>query len=594
MTINQRLAALRQQLTANNLDAYIVPSGDPHQSEYVAEHWQNRVWISGFTGSMGYAVITHADAGVWTDSRYFLQCEQELKGTDFELQKQIVQGAPEHLDWLTEQLPKGSRIGCDGAMFSVDQIRNMQKVFGKAGIDLVTDADLIMPIWKDRPALLGNPIFEHDALFSGRTRKQKLKDIRSKMKEKGGDLHLVSTLDDIGWTLNLRGSDVECNPVFIAYLIIAKDKCYLFIDPSQVPEDLKTVLNNDNIFIKNYNTISDFLSQLTDKQHIVVDTGNLNFKLFNAIKKAEVIEAETFSSPMKAMKNKTEMKYIREVMVKDGVALVKAFRWLEKTLDERPVSEFEMASMTAQYRSDQPNYFGESFSAIIGYQSNGALNHYHPTHDNCSMMHKEGILLMDSGGQYLDGTTDITRTIALSEPTAEQKRNYTLVLKGHISIATLKFPAGTKGVQMDILARMHLWQHGLNYGHGTGHGVGFFMNVHEPPQGIVAGLNSRGTTPHELGMLTSNEPGFYKEGEYGIRIENLVLCVEAEKTDFAQFYKFETVTLFPIDTTLIDNALMTRAEKAWFNAYHKRVNQKLSPYLNEEEKAWLSEKCKRI
>ena len=594
MTINQRLSALRQQMKIHNLDAYIVPSGDPHQSEYVAQHWQNRQWISGFTGSMGYAVITQNHASVWTDSRYFLQCEQELEGTDFELKKQLVQGAPEHILWLIDNLSKGSRIGCDGQMFSVDQIRSMQQKFGKANIDLITDADLITPIWNDRPALLCNPIFEHDAKFSGRTRTQKLRDIRTKIKEKGAEFQLVSTIDDIGWTLNLRGSDVECNPVFIAYLVIAKDKCYLFVEPSQVPDDIKAILNNDNIFIKSYNTISDFLAQLTEKQGIIVDTSNLNFQLFNAIKKAKVIESETFSCHMKAVKNKTEMKYIREVMVKDGVALVKAFRWLEHTLNERPVSEYEMASMMAQYRSEQPNYFGESFSAIIGYQSNGALNHYHPTADSSSMIHKEGILLLDSGGQYFDGTTDITRTIALGEPTSEQKRNYTLVLKGHIALAMLQYPAGTKGVQMDILARMHMWQYGLNYGHGTGHGVGFFMNVHEPPQGIVAGLNSRGTTPHEVGMLTSNEPGFYKEGEYGIRIENLVLCVEAEKTEFGQFLKFETVTLFPIDTTLIDTTLLTRAEKTWFNKYHKRVYQKLSVHLDEAEKEWLANKCKKI
>jgi Xaa-Pro aminopeptidase len=594
MNINQRLEALRQQMTIHGIDAYIIPSSDPHQSEYVAQHWQNRQWIAPFTGSMGYVVVTQTHAGVWTDSRYFIQCEQELAGTPFELKKQIVQGAPEHITWLTEALPKGSRIGCNGAMFSVDQIRSMQKAFGKSQIDLITDSDLISPIWKDRPSLLNNEIFEHDVQFTGRTRKQKLSDIRAKMKEKKADFHLVSTLDDIGWTLNLRGSDVDCNPVFIAYLVIEKQKSYLFIEPSQVPEALKNKLNEENIFIKSYHTISDFLSQLTEKQSIAVDTSNLNFELYSTIKKANIVKSDTFSILMKAMKNKTEMKFIREVMVKDGVALVKAFRWLEKTLDEREVSEYEVASILAQFRSDMPHYFGESFTAIVGYQSNGALNHYHPTPDSSSMIKKEGILLIDSGGQYQDGTTDITRTIALSTPNAEQKRNYTLVLKGHISIATLKFPAGTKGVQMDILARMHLWQYGLNYGHGTGHGVGFFMNVHEPPQGIVPGLNSRGTTPHVVGMFTSNEPGFYKDGEYGIRIENLVLCVEAEKTDFAQFLKFETVTLFPIDTSLIDVSLLTRAEKTWFNAYHKRVNQKLSVHLDTEEKAWLAEKCKKI
>ena len=594
MTINDKLSALRSLMTQNALDAYIVPSGDPHQSEYPAERWLSRQWISGFLGSMGYAVITHDHAGVWTDSRYFIQCEADLKGSEYQLHKQIVQGAPEHIDWLAQKLPKGSRIGCDGAMFAVAQIRSMQDKFGKAGIDLVTTVDLISPIWLQRPELLNNPIFEHDVIFTGRTRKQKLTAIRAKMKEHKADFHLVSTLDDIGWTLNLRGSDVESNPVFIAHMVIAKDKTYLFINPSQMPDGIKNALNQDDIFIKNYNTIDDFLTQLTDKQSIAIDTSNLNFQLFNSIKKAKILETATFSSMMKAVKNKTEMNHLRTVMVKDGVALLKAFRWLEQTLAQREVSEYEMASMIAQFRSDQANYFGESFTAIVAYESNGAINHYHPSPHSSSMIKRQGILLIDSGGQYFDGTTDITRTIALSEPTADQKRNYTLVLKGHIGLAVLKFPTGTKGIQMDILARMYLWQHGLNYGHGTGHGVGFFMNVHEPPQGFMTGLGARGVTPHEVGMYTSNEPGFYQDGGYGIRIENLVLVVEAEKTDFGQFLKFDTITLFPIDTRLIDISLLTRSEKAWFNAYHKRVNQKLSLYLNEEEKAWLADKCKRI
>ena len=594
MTVNEKLAALRQQMAIHGLDAYIVPTGDPHQSEYPAAFWQAREWVSGFMGSMGYAVVTKTHAGIWTDSRYFIQCELELKNSNYVMHKQIVQGAPEHIDWLVEQLPKGSRIGYDGMMFSVAQIRAMQKSFTKAGIEFFNNLDLIMPIWKNRPALLNNPIFEHDVTFTGRSRKQKLKAIRDKMKENKADFHLVSTLDDIGWTLNLRGSDVACNPVFISYLVIAKDKTYLFVNPMQMPEDIKTALNDDDIYVKNYNTIDDFLTQLTDKQAIAMDVNNLNFQLFNSIKNAKKVETATFSSMMKAVKNKTEMKHLREVMVKDGVALLKAFRWLEHTLQSREVSEYEMASMIAQFRSDQPHYFGESFSAIIGYQSNGAINHYHPMPESSAMIKKEGILLLDSGGQYFDGTTDITRTIALSEPTDEQKRNYTLVLKGHIALAVLKFPTGTKGIQMDILARMHLWQHGLNYGHGTGHGVGFFMNVHEPPQGFMTGLGARGVTPHEVGMYSSNEPGFYQDGGYGIRIENLVLVVEAEKTDFGQFLKFDTITLFPIDTRLINLTLLTRSEKAWFNAYHKRVNQKLSPYLNEEEKAWLADKCKKI
>jgi Xaa-Pro aminopeptidase len=593
MTVNERLLALRQSMKIQNLAAYIVPSSDPHQSEYVAEHWQTRQWISGFTGSMGYVVVTHSEAAVWTDSRYFLQCEFETKNTQFKLHKQGVQGAPEHIDWLCEILPEGSLVGCDSSLFSVDQIRNMQKAFGKKNIDLIHDMDLISPLWSNRPALLKAEIFEHEAKYAGKTRTEKLTEIRQKMTEKGGNYHLVTTLDDIGWTLNLRGSDVECNPVFVAYMVIGLEKTWLFIDNQKVPNDLKTILNHDNIFIKNYDSINGFLSQLTDNESIIIDTGNANFSIYNAVKHAKIVEHATFSIVMKALKNDTEIGYIREVMVKDGVALVKAFRWLEKTLDERPVSEYEMASMIAQYRSDQPLYFGESFAAIIGYKSNGAMMHYRPMPETSAMIHKEGILLMDSGGQYQDGTTDITRTIALSEPTAEQKRNFTLVLRGLIALSKIKFPHGTKGIQLDTLARMYLWQHGLNYGHGTGHGVGFFMNVHEPPQGFTPNLNERGKTVLEAGSYTSNEPGFYKEGEYGIRIENLIIAQHAEKNDYAQFLDFETVTLFPIDLKLIDPSVLGE-DSAWLNAYHARVYERLSVHLDEAEKAWLKAQCRAI
>jgi Xaa-Pro aminopeptidase len=593
MTFNERLLALRQSMKIHNLAAYIVPSSDPHQSEYVAEHWQMRQWIASFTGSMGYVVVTHSEAAVWTDTRYFLQCESETKNTEFKLHKQGIQGAPEHIDWLCKILPKGSLVGCDSSLFSVDQIRSMQKSFDKKNISLVKNKDLIAPIWSNRPALLKNEIFEHDAKYAGKTRTEKLTEIRRKMIEKGADYHLVTTLDDIGWTLNLRGSDVECNPVFVAYMVIGLEKTWLFIDNQKVPTDLKASLNHDNIFIKKYDSVTTFLTQLSDNQSIVVDTSNANFEIYNAIKQAVIIENPTFSIAMKAVKNETEIGFIREVMVKDGVALLKAFRWLEKTLDERPVSEYEMASMIAQYRSDQPLYFGESFSAIIGYEDNGAINHYHPSPENSSMIHKKGILLMDSGGQYQDGTTDITRTIALGEPTAEQKRNFTLVLRGHIALAKIKFPYGTKGIQLDTLARMYLWQHGLNYGHGTGHGVGFFMNVHEPPQGFTPNLNERGKTVLEAGSYSSNEPGFYQDGAYGMRIENLMITQYAEKNEFAQFLDFETVTLFPIDLNLIDPAVLGE-DSAWLNAYHARVYERLSVHLDDAEKAWLKAQCRAI
>jgi Xaa-Pro aminopeptidase len=595
MTVNEKLAALRQQMHIHNIDAYIIPSSDPHQSEYVADRYKLRQWLSGFLGSAGVAAVTAKHAGVWTDSRYYEQCGSELAGSTFEMHKQVMQGAPEHVDWLADNLAKGACVACDGSLFSVGQINAMQAKFDKKGIKLTTNADLMTPIWLDRPSLPNAPVFEHEAHFAGKTRGEKLADIRRKMAEHGANYHLVTTLDDIGWTLNLRGSDVECNPVFIAYLVIGLESCSLFVERSQVPEVLKNTLNTEGVFLHRYDSIDEFLSKLKAKDTIVVDDANVNFALFSTIKTAKIVEEPTFSIMMKAVKNPTEQDFIRKVMVKDGVALTKAFIWLEKTLEKRTTTEYEVASMIAQYRSDQPNYYGESFDAIIGYKANGSIMHYKPDAQTSATIEKSGMLLLDSGGQYADGTTDITRTISLDgKPTATQKRDFTLVLKGHIGLAMLKFPEGTKGIQMDILARQHLWQYGLNFGHGTGHGVGFFMNVHEPPQGFVTGWNARGKTENVAGMYTSNEPGFYKPGEYGIRIENLVLTVEAEETEHGKFLAFETVTLFPMDVHLIDASLMSKTEIKWFNSYQKRVYKALKPHLNKSEKAWLKEKCAKI
>jgi Xaa-Pro aminopeptidase len=593
MKTNEKLTALRRSLNAQQLDAYIVPSSDPHQSEYVADLWKTRIWLSGFSGSMGYVTVTPNHAGVWTDSRYWLQCETQIAGTDWEMFKQTGVGEPDHLAYLVQNLAQNSRVGVEGALFSVAQIRQMKRMFAQKNIELVTNAQGVSDIWKDRPDLPKTPVFEHEIRFAGKTREEKLAAIREKMTNHNADFHLVSTLDDIGWTLNLRGSDVECNPVFIAYMVVATDRSFLFVEPSQIDATLRRDLETAGVFLKKYTEIKSFLSELPQSAQIAIDINNTNHELYTSIS-ANIIEVPTFSSAMKAVKNATEMSFIRTVMVKDGVALLKAFRWLEKTLLERPVSEYEMACMIAQYRSDQPHYFGESFSAIIGYKANGAIVHYKPEADTSAFIEREGILLLDSGGQYADGTTDITRTIALSPPTAAQRQHFTAVLRGHIALACAQFPAGTRGVQLDILARLPLWQMGLNYGHGTGHGVGFFMNVHEPPQGFVSGLNARGTTPHEIGMLSSNEPGFYEEGAYGIRIENLVLVQEAEKTAYGQFLCFETVTLFPIDTTLVETAMLLPQELAWLNAYHARVYAQLSPFLSAEESAWLKEKCLAI
>ncbi len=594
MTINERIAALRVQMKKHNIDAYIIPSSDPHQSEYVAEHWQARKWISGFTGSVGTALVTADYAAVWADSRYFLQAEKEFKGTEVQLQKMKVQGAPEHINWLLDNLANGATVACDGLMMAAAQVQSMEKSFASKNISLDYTLDLITPIWQARAAMPDSPIFEHHVKYAGRTRLEKLAQIRVEMQAKNADYHLVSTLDDIAWTFNLRGSDVEANPVFIAYSIIGINEAYLFIDEAKVSAAIKTKLKKDGVTVKPYASVVSFLEVLPANKSILIDHNIASIYLYNAIKSAKIIHNDTISIALKAIKNEVEIGHIRSVMVKDGVALTRMFRWFEQEISKRGVSEAEFADRLAAFRSEQKDYYGESFGAIVGYKGNGAIVHYHATHEDCAMIQNEGILLVDSGGQYHDGTTDITRTIALSAPTAEQKRNFTLVLKGHIALAMLRFPHGTKGIQMDILARQFLWANNLNYGHGTGHGVGFFLNVHEPPQGIITGLNSRGTTVHEAGMFSSNEPGFYKENEYGIRIENLILATDELENEYGKFMRFETVTLYPIDLQLIDKALMTKEERAWFNQYHKEVYRKLSPKLKVEERAWLKDKCKTI
>jgi Xaa-Pro aminopeptidase len=594
MNSNKRIAALRQEMKKKEIDAFLIPSSDPHQSEYVAPHWQSRKWISGFTGSAGIAVITGNHAGLWTDSRYFLQAEDELADNEMLLQKQKVSHAPEHLNWLKENLPSGSVVGCDGMMFSINQIRHLEKSFDEKDIALDYNQDLISLIWQDRPVLPDNVIFEHEVKYTGKSRKDKLGDIRRIMKQKNADYHLITTLDDIAWTFNIRSNDVECNPVTIAYAIISLQQAFLFIDSAKVPDYLWVRLEKEDIQILPYAGILTFLQSLSETETILVDPAKTSIISFNAIRNAQVIFHSTISTSLKAIKNDTEISHVKNVMRKDAIALTKLFRWLEKTLLERAIPETEIAEKLNAFRSKQDLYHGESFAAIVGYNSNGAIVHYHALPDKCAMIKNEGILLLDSGGQYTDGTTDITRTIAIGVPTAEQKQNFTLVLKGHIDLAMLKFPYGTRGNQMEMLARQPLWKNGLNYSHGTGHGVGFFLNVHEGPQALGTGTTAKAAAVFEPGMLTSNEPGFYKTGEYGIRIENLIFVVEDQKTDFGTFLKFETVTLFPIDLNLIDLSLLDDDEIIWLNDYHQRVYDEVSPLLNDDEKLWLKEKCRTV
>ena len=590
MDINEKIGLLRAKMKANGVDAYIIPSSDPHNSEYVADCWKSREWLSGFTGSAGVAVVTHDHAGIWTDSRYFLQAEKEIEDSSFELHKVYNQFAPMHVQWLIENLKEGSVIGFDGYCLPKSSVSNIKKMCLSKEIKINADDDLIKEIWTDRPQKPLNPIFIHDLHFTGLTSNEKVKQVQSELKKQHCDYHLITTLDDLAWIFNIRGQDVECNPVAICYGVIQTEKAILFINPNKINASTKSHLESQAIDLKNYADILPYLNSLKEDKTMLIDPNNCNYYLYRAINAIKV-EGPTISRSLKARKNKIEINHIRSAMEKDGRALTKAFMWLEKTVKERSVTEFELSEKLASSRATQDHYKGESFPAIVGYKGNGAIIHYRPMENTSHDILNDGMLLCDSGGQYLDGTTDITRTISFSTPSDEEQTNFTLVLKGMIDLTIAKFPVGTTGGQLDILARQHLWNHGLNYLHGTGHGVGFFLNVHEAPQGFAPGNSARSKTIHEPGMITSNEPGYYKEGKYGIRLENLILTIESTDPGFLEH---ETLTLFPIDKKLIKKEMLSTEQITWLNSYHRDVFDRLSSGLDEEEKTWLKDKCTSI
>jgi len=593
MDIKAHLQQLRQHMAAHGIGAYLIPSSDPHQSEYLSAHWQSRAWLSGFTGSAGILVITADHAGLWTDSRYFIQAARQLEGSSIALHQQQIPHAPEHIAWLRTHLAPGSTIGMDGRLFSLQQARYLEKQLAEQQFLFDYTLDLITPIWENRPPLPAEPIFEHDISYAGLSRTEKLGQVRQLLAEKSANSLLCCTLDDIAWVLNLRGNDVECNPFFLAYLLVLPSEVILYADALKMQPRLRDTLAADGIILRPYAAIENDLENLPASIRILVDPAGTSIQLYACLSLASVTEAPNPIALQKALKNTTEIHHIKQAMRKDGVALLRLFRWLESCLQRgEHCTEYTLSETLRAFRAEQPLYRGESFPAIIGYRANGAIIHYRPEPDHAAAIQPEGILLLDSGGQYLDGTTDITRTIPLGLPDAEQKRHYTLVLKGHIALADARFPEGTVGMQLDTLARLPLWKQGLSYGHGTGHGVGFFLGVHEGPNGFAASAaTSRGNTPFQAGMLTSNEPGFYLEGAYGIRIENLVLCVPAPEDGFLQF---ETISLFPIDTRLIEPAMLEETERAWLNDYHQKVFEQLAPLLHPDEQAWLRDQCRPI
>lgn len=589
--ILKHLSSLRQAMVQHGVSACIIPGTDPHASEYIADYWKEREWISGFDGSAGTAVVTLTTAGLWTDSRYFLHAAEQLEGTGIELMKQGLPETLEILPWLATQLKAGEKVGVNPQVFSLNSYASMKNELKMNGLELLS-IDLPGAVWTDRPSIPLNPFYAFNVKYAGKSAVDKLALVRAELKKAHADVFVMSALDDIAWLFNIRGNDVDYNPVVISYALIENDKATLFIAPEKLTHETSSYLKNEGVVVEGYEAIYDRLKQLKPSESVLVDGSKLNQALYESIPSTCVIR-NTMSPvfKLKGVKNEVEMAGVRSAMVKDGVALTRFFMWLEANLESGKLSEISISEKLRAFRSEQENFVGESFGTIAGYAAHGAIVHYNAQPETESTLKAENILLLDSGGQYLDGTTDITRTIALGKPTDEQQVDFTLVLKGHIALATALFPAGTRGSQLDILARKALWDLGLNYGHGTGHGVGHFLCVHEGPQSIRMDENP---TVLQSGMMISNEPGMYRTNEYGIRIENLVHVVPAQKTEFGQFLKFETLTLFPIDRELIDITLLNEDEEMWIDEYHAEVVRKLSPSLTDEEVIWLENKCRLI
>lgn len=582
--IKERLHALRMTFKSNNIQAFIIPSTDPHLSEYVAPHWKSREWISGFTGSAGTVVITKDKAGLWTDSRYFLQAAEQLEGSGILLYKEMLPDTPSITDFLSQNLQPGEAVSIDGKMFSVSQVKALQRELSAYGIEVHIFGDVLKDIWTDRPCMPEAPAFIYDLRYAGKSSTEKISEIRSKLKKDGIYALLLPTLDEIAWTLNLRGKDVHCNPVIISYLLITQDEVVYFISPEKVTPQVKAYLEEQQVQLQDYNEIETYLHSFTGK-NILIDPNKTNYAVYSAINPTcSIVPGESPVTLLKAIRNDQEIAGIHAAMQKDGVALVRFLKWLEENVPSGKETELSVEQKLHELRAAQPLYMDESFDTIVGYKEHGAIVHYSATAESNATLQPKGFLLLDSGAQYLDGTTDITRTIALGELTEEEKTDYTLVLKGHIALAMAKFPAGTRGAQLDVLARMPLWNQGMNFLHGTGHGVGHFLSVHEGPQSIRMNENPVVLQP---GMVTSNEPGVYKADSHGIRTENLTLVCKDQEGMFGEYYKFETITLCPICKKGIIKEMLNKEEIEWLNNYHQTVYEKLSPSLDEDEKAWL-------
>ena len=591
--IKQRLDDLREVMRREKLAAFIFPSTDAHQSEYVASHWQGREWISGFDGSAGTAVVTLDRAALWTDSRYFLAAEQQLQGTEYQLMKLRVEGTPTIGQWLIEQLAdvESPEVGLDGMVNSFHDTQALVDELRKAaGITVRTNFDPLEVIWKDRPSIPVNPVEIQPLEFAGESFQSKLSRIRTALRELHADGMLVSALDDIAWTLNLRGSDVHCVPVFVSYLLIASDKVSLFVDEEKLTPAVRDYLVGNGVSLCKYNKVEEGLRNYSE-YNILLDGDETSYRLWKTVKCREIV---SFTSPipaMKAIKNQSEIAGFRSAMLRDGVAMVKFLRWLKPAVEQGGQTEMSINEKLTSLRAEQEYFRGLSFDTIVGYQEHGAIVHYEATPQTDAVLRPEGLILIDSGAQYQDGTTDITRTIALGPVSERIKYIYTLVLKAHIQMELVKFPDGASGTQLDAVGRACLWRAGLNYLHGTGHGVGSYLSVHEGPHQIRMEWKP---TPLRSGMTVTDEPGIYLAGEFGVRIENTLLVKDYMQTEMGKFLQMESLTLCPIDTAPIDVLLLTEEEKNWLNVYHQLVFEKLSPWLDEEDKNWLREATKSL
>lgn len=590
--INQRLESLREVMRREHLSAFIFPSTDAHQSEYVADHWQGRTWISGFNGSAGTAVVTMKSAALWTDSRYFLAAEEQLKGTAFQLMKLKIEGTPTISEWLAQELQgENAEVGLDGMVNSYHETMGLIADLRKSGgITVRTNFDPLGLIWTDRPAIPANPVEIQPMEFAGESVASKISRIRTALRQRHADGMLISALDDIAWTLNLRGTDVHCVPVFVSYLLISSQQVSLYVDSAKINDEVKAYLTENGISLYPYNKVAEGLERYSE-YNILLDGDETSYFLWKTVKCQEIIAGNSPVPAMKAQKNDREIAGFRQAMLRDGVAMVKFLRWLKPAVEAGGQTEISIDRKLTSLRAEQHLFRDISFDTIAGYQAHGAIVHYEATPETDVALKPEGLILIDSGAQYQDGTTDITRTIALGPVTEEMKHVYTLVLKGHIQLELAKFPDGASGTQLDALARECMWREGYNYLHGTGHGVGSYLSVHEGPHQIRMEWKP---TPLRAGMTVTDEPGLYLSGKFGVRIENTLLIKDYQTTEFGKFLQMESLTLCPIDLTPVDFSMLQPEEIEWLDTYHRDVFEKLSPYLEGEDLEWLREATRPV